>query len=116
EQVLLIPDRDEYEAGQVATIAVSAPWAPAEGLVTVRRSGLVSSEVIHLAGPSTTIEVPIEEAMTPSITVQVDLVGAAPRRGEDGKIDPTLPKRPAYAVGAVALSVPPRQRTLSLSV
>jgi alpha-2-macroglobulin len=116
EQVLLIPDRKEYEAGQTATIAVSAPWSPAEGLVTVRRSGLVEERVIHLDGPSTTLEIPIEEAMTPTITVQVDLVGAAPRRGEDGKIDPKLPKRPAYAVGSASLSVPPRQRTLKLAV
>lgn len=116
EQVLLIPDRKEYEAGQTAVIAVSAPWAPAEGLVTVRRSGVVESRVIHLDGPSTTIEVPIEEAMTPSITVQVDLVGAAPRRGEDGKVDPKLPKRPAYAMGSAVLEIPPRQRTLTLSV
>ncbi|MCX4239452.1 Ig-like domain-containing alpha-2-macroglobulin family protein [Paraliomyxa miuraensis] len=116
EQVLLIPDRGEYEAGQVAKIAVSAPWADAQGLVTIRRSGIVDVRVIRLDGMSTMIEVPIEEAMTPSITVQVDLAGAAPRRGEDGKVDPKLPKRPAYAVGTAALSVPPRQRTLALSV
>jgi alpha-2-macroglobulin len=116
EQVLLIPDRQEYAAGQTAVIAVSAPWAPAEGLVTIRRSGLVESRVIHLPGPSTTIEVPIAEAMTPSITVQVDLVGAAARRGEDGKVDPKLPKRPAFATGSATLAVPPRQRTLGLSV
>jgi len=116
EQVLLIPDRKEYAAGQTAVIAVSAPWAPAEGLVTVRRSGVIDSQVIHLDGPSTTIEVPIEEAMTPSITVQVDLVGAAPRRGESGKIDPKLPRRPGYAMGSATLSVPPLQRTLKLAV
>lgn len=116
EQVLLIPDRQEYEAGQTAVVAVSAPWAPAEGLVTIRRSGVVQSRVIHLDGPSTTIEVPIEEAMTPSITVQVDLVGAAPRRGADGKVDASLPRRPAYAVGSATLAVPPRQRTLRLAV
>jgi alpha-2-macroglobulin len=116
EQVLLIADRQEYAAGQTAVIAVSAPWAPAEGLVTIRRSGIVESRVIHLDGLSTIIEVPIEEAMTPSITVQVDLVGAAPRRGEDGKIDPKLPKRPAFALGSATLAVPPRQRTLTLTV
>jgi uncharacterized protein YfaS (alpha-2-macroglobulin family) len=115
EQVLLIPDRKEYAAGQTAVIAVSAPWSPAEGLVTVRRSGVIESRVIHLDGPSTIIEVPIEEAMTPSITVQVDLVGSAPRRGENGKLDPKLPKRPAYAVGSALLSVPPLQRTLTVA-
>ncbi|MEM9453838.1 MAG: alpha-2-macroglobulin family protein [Myxococcota bacterium] len=114
EQVLLIPDRDQYEDGQTAKIAVSAPWSPAEGLVTIRRSGLVDVRAIHLDGPSTTLEVPIDDAMTPGVTVQVDLVGAAPRRGADGKIDPGLPSRPAQAVGSVMLSVPPLRRTLAV--
>jgi uncharacterized protein YfaS (alpha-2-macroglobulin family) len=116
ETVLLIPDRESYEAGQTAKIAVAAPWAPAEGLVTLRRSGIVKSWTVELEGPSTTIEVPIEEGMTPTVYVQVDLVGAAPRRGEDGKVDPKLPRRPAYAMGSATLSVPPRQRTLALKV
>ncbi|MCA9706689.1 MAG: hypothetical protein KDK70_12630 [Myxococcales bacterium] len=116
EPVLLIPDREHYEDGQTAVIAVSAPWAPAEGLVTIRRSGLVEERTIHLSETSTTVEVPITDAMTPAVMVQVDLVGAAPRRGPDGKIDPKLPKRPAHAVGSVQLDVPPLRRTLSLAL
>ncbi len=116
EQVLLIPDREEYEAGQTAKIAVAAPWPDAYGLVTLRRSGVVKSESIALKGSSTIVEVPITEDMTPNMHVQVDLVGAAPRRGGDGKIDPKLPKRTAFATGIVSLTVPPRQRTLALEV
>ncbi len=115
EPVLLIPDREIYEHGQTATIAVSAPWAPAEGLVTIRRSGLVEERTIHLDQTSTTIEIPIDDAMTPSVMVQVDLVGTAPRRGADGKTDPDLPRRPALAVGSISLSVPPLRRTLSVT-
>ena len=116
ETVLLIPDRESYEAGQVAKIAVGAPWSPADALVTIRRSGIVESRHVHLDGPSTMLEIPIEEEMTPSIEVAVDLVGSAPRRGEDGAIDAKLPRRPAYASGRASLSVPPRQRTLTVEV
>jgi uncharacterized protein YfaS (alpha-2-macroglobulin family) len=42
--------------------------------------------------------------------VQVDLVGMAAR------LDPKLPKRPAYAVGSIDLPVPPKQRTLAVTV
>ena len=60
EQVLLIPDREQYEAGQTARISVSAPWAPAEALITINRSGVVEERTIHLDTSSTTVEVPIE--------------------------------------------------------
>ena len=116
ETVLMIPDRESYEAGQVAKIAVGAPWSPADALVTIRRSGIVETRHVHLDGPSTVLEIPIEEAMTPSIEVGVDLVGSAPRRGDDGTVDPKLPRRPAYASGRASLSIPPRQRTLTVDV
>jgi alpha-2-macroglobulin len=116
EQVLLIPDRETYEAGQTATIAVSAPWPDARGLVTLRRSGLVEERTIELRGTSTTIEVPISETMTPNLHVQVDLVGAAQRLRDDGKVDAKLPPRPAYASGSVVLEVPPLRRTLAVQV
>ncbi|HVK78690.1 MAG TPA: DUF6049 family protein, partial [Kofleriaceae bacterium] len=48
--------------------------------------------------------------------VQVDLVGAAMRVGDDGKADARLPKRPAYASGQLDLPVPPRRRTLAVEV
>lgn len=116
EQVLVIPDRQTYAAGQTAKIAISAPWPDAEGLVTLRRSGIVEARHVKLDGTSTTIDVPITDAMTPQLTVQIDLVGAAPRRDEDGKIQPKLPKRPAFATGNAALSIPPATRKLAVEV
>ena len=44
------------------------------------------------------------------------LVGMAPRLDDKGDPDPKLPKRPAYAVGSIDLSIPPRQRTLAVEV
>lgn len=116
EVVQLIPNKKEYAAGTTAEILVQSPFFPAEGVVTWRRSGIVKVERISLTGPTKVIAVPIEDAMTPNIYVQVDLVGAAARTDDHGDPDPALPKRPAYAVGTINLPVPPKQRTLAVTV
>jgi uncharacterized protein YfaS (alpha-2-macroglobulin family) len=116
EVVQLIPDKKEYAAGNTAELLVQTPFYPAEGIVTWRRSGIVKLEKIKLDGPTKVITVPIADAMTPNIYVQVDLIGAAARLDDHGDPDPKLPKRPAYAVGSINLPVPPKLRTLSVVV
>ena len=116
ERVQLIPDKKEYSAGNTAELLVQAPFYPAEGIVSWRRSGIVKSERITMTGPTTVLKVPITEAMVPNLYVQVDLVGAAARTDDKGDPDPTLPKRPAYAVGMIDLPIPPKQRTLNVVV
>ncbi|MEX1365295.1 MAG: Ig-like domain-containing protein, partial [Nannocystaceae bacterium] len=66
EQVLLIPDREQYEGGQTAKISVSVPWAPADALGTIRRSGKVCEQTQHLEATTTTSEGPLEESMAPA--------------------------------------------------
>ncbi len=119
EEVTLVPDKKTYRAGETAEILVQAPFYPAEGLLTLRRSGLVKSERFTLDGPSTTLRVPIEEGYVPNVFVQVDLVGASARAGDaavdtQGQPQTNLPKRPAYARGELDLSVPPLARTLTV--
>jgi uncharacterized protein YfaS (alpha-2-macroglobulin family) len=116
ESAMLIPDKEEYQAGETAEILVQTPFWPAEGLVSWRRSGILKTETIRLTGPSYTLKVPIEEAFVPNLNVDVDLVGAAPRVNAQGVQDASLPKRPAFAKGRVDLKVPPRKRTLTLDV
>src|SRR6185503_18046401 len=116
EKVQLIPDKKEYTPGNTAELLIQAPFYPAEGLVTWRRSGIVKIEKIALDGPTKVITVPISDAMTPNVIVQVDLVGMAARLDDRGVPDLALPKRPAYAVGTIDLAVPPKQRTLAVSV
>jgi len=116
EQVQLIPDKKEYTPGNTAELMVQAPFYPAEGVVTWRRSGIVKTERITLTGPTTSLKIPIEDRMTPNLYVQVDLVGEAVRTNDLGVPDPALPKRPAYAVGTINLPVPPTQRKLQVAV
>ena len=115
EKVTLIPDRKEYGPGDTAELLVLAPFAPAEGVLSLRRSGIVRTERFSMTGASHTLRVRIDEAWTPNVHVQVDLVGAAARTTDLGEPDPRLPRRPAFATGELNLSIPPKQRTLSLT-
>jgi hypothetical protein len=114
EEVTLVPDKETYQPGDVAEILVQSPFSPAEGLLTVSRSGILYTERFEIQDGSITLEVPIEEAHIPNLHIQVDLVGAAPRTDDMGEIIDSLPPRPAYAMGQLLLSIPPLQRTLSL--
>ena len=114
ETLTLIPDKETYQPGDVARILVQAPFSPAEGLLTVSRSGILYTERFQMGEETLTLEVPIEEKHIPNLHVQVDVVGAAPRTGDDGEVIDEAPPRPAFATGRLNLSVPPLQRTLSL--
>jgi hypothetical protein len=116
EEVTLIPDKETYHPGETAEILVQAPFFPAEGLVTLRRSGMVTTERFAMTGPSYTLKVPIQSAYIPNLWVQVDLVGAAARTNDAGQAQSELPKRPAFAMGQLNLSVPPLERALKLDV
>ena len=116
EPIQLIPDKKDYAAGESARLLVLAPFAPAEGVLTLRREGLVETRRISLPTTSTTVEIPILEAHAPALDVQLDLVGSAPRTQDNGQPDPKLPRRPAFAMGHISLAVPPRARTLNLAL
>ena len=114
----LIPDRRVYHPGETAQVLVQAPFYPADGVMTLRRSGIVKTEHFHIDGPTHTLRFPIEEAWLPNIHVQVDLVGAAERAGAQPNTGGTTalpPKRPAFASGNISLSIPPLSRTLKVT-
>ena len=98
----------------MAEILVQAPFYPAEGLLTLRRDGIVSSERFAMEGPTHTLQVRIEEKHIPNVHVQVDLVGAGERVDDAGNALPDLPRRPAYARGQLNLSIPALSRTLQV--
>jgi uncharacterized protein YfaS (alpha-2-macroglobulin family) len=108
QTLTLVPDQKEYKAGEVAEILVQSPFAPAEGQLTWRRSGLLKTERFSMKEASTILKVPIEEGHVPNLYVQVDVAGAATT--VSGK------KQPAYASGSLNLTVPPLARTLAVQV
>ena len=116
EKVTIIPDKETYAVGDIARLLIAAPFAPADAVITWRRSGVVHSETRHLDGTSATLEVPIDEAFTPNLQVQVDLTGANKRSVPGGKAAADAPLRPAYASGEITLSIPPIKHGLTVTV
>ncbi len=115
ETVNIVPDRQTYAPGDTAQLFVQAPFSPASGLVTVIRHGIVSTETFETEDGSAVVEIPIEDAHVPNLTVQVDMVGSAVRTADDGTQLPDLPPRTAYATGQIGLSIPPITRTLDVT-
>jgi uncharacterized protein YfaS (alpha-2-macroglobulin family) len=115
EEVELIPDRKEYKTGDTAQILVQSPFYPAEAAMTLRRSGIVKVERFRMDGPTYTLRLPIEDAWTPNVHVQVDLVGTQPRQAEVVQLNDGAQKRkPAFASGEINLSIPPLSRKLNV--
>ncbi|MCB0120679.1 MAG: hypothetical protein KDE58_00470, partial [Caldilineaceae bacterium] len=116
EEVLLIPDKQEYQPGDVAEILVQSPFSPAEGLLTISRSGILTTERFTIEDGTTTLRIPIEDAHIPNLNLQVDVNGAAPRTDEAGGTIPDVPDRPAYATGSLTLAIPPVSRELAVKL
>jgi uncharacterized protein YfaS (alpha-2-macroglobulin family) len=110
----VVADKKEYRPGDLAEILVIAPFAPAEGLLTLRRQGVVHVERFSMKAASQAIKVKLEEGYVPNVEIAVQLVGADVRKNAAGDPDPKLPKAPAYAAGSVTAKVLPVSRTLAV--
>lgn len=115
EQVTIVPDRETYAPGDTAELLVQAPFSPAHGVVMVVRGGIVSYSAFEAEDGSAVLEIPIEDAHVPNLSVTVEMVGNAPRTADDGTPLPDAPARPAYATGELALRIPPVTRALAVT-
>ncbi len=115
ETVTIVPDHQTYAPGETAQLLVQAPFSPATGLVNIIRGGIVSTQTFETEDGSAVIDIPIDDAYIPGVTVQVDMVGTAARTADDGTPLPDLPPRTAYASGQVGLSIPPITRALNVT-
>jgi uncharacterized protein YfaS (alpha-2-macroglobulin family) len=77
ETVGLEADRPEYAPGDTARLLVTLPFAPARGLLTVARDGIVRVEPFHAATPAHVAAVAIPADGQGNVTVRVDVTPAA---------------------------------------
>ncbi|MEO8073084.1 MAG: alpha-2-macroglobulin family protein [Acidobacteriota bacterium] len=115
EEAQIIPDKKDYAAGDVAEFLVISPFPNAEGVLTLRRDGIVKTERFSMKETSTILRIPLEEKYLPNIYAQVDLVGASARTNDKGETDEKLAKRPAFASGEINLSISTDSRKLNVS-
>ncbi len=131
EEVQIIPSKKDFVPGDVAELLVISPFVPAEGVLTLRRDGIVKTERFSMKDSSVTLKIPLEEKYLPNIYAQVDLVGAAERSADtpvsmsakhektsaaSGGGDKSVPApRPAFASGNINLSISTASRKLTVS-
>ena len=115
EEVQIIPSKKEYAPGETAELLVISPFTPAEGVLTLRRDGIVKTERFTMKDSSATLRIPLEEKYLPNIYAQVDLVGSATRTNDKGEVDAKLSSRPAFASGNINLPISTDSRKLTVS-
>ncbi len=106
ETLTLIPDAEEYAPGDEVELLVASPFGEAHGLLTITRNGIVETESFTIGEDgSAVLTVPVTDDHVPNLGIQVDLVGATERTGDDGSPLPDAPPRPAFATGRLDLPV-----------
>ena len=111
----LVPDATEYVAGDTARVLVVSPFSEGRGLLTISRAGIESTEVFELDEGSAVLDIDVTDALVPGADLRVDLAGATPRLGDDGRAADGAPDRPAHAVGHLRLPVGAASRTLGVT-
>ena len=115
EVAQIIPNKKDFAPTDVAELLVISPFPQAEGVLTLRRDGIIKTERFTIKDSSITLKIPLQEKYLPNIYAQVDLVGAAERQNDKGETDPKLSKRPAYASGSINLAISTDVRKLNVS-
>ena len=108
-EIKLTPDKELYEAGDSAQILLQSELPAGTYLVTVEREGLISKRTIKIDGPTSVIEVPVEENFVPVVYVSVFSHSAR-------KDIPTRTELPKSFYGTTALSVSTASRNIELSI
>jgi uncharacterized protein YfaS (alpha-2-macroglobulin family) len=108
--VEIVPDRERYQPGDTAALLLRLPFAPARGVLTVRRGNLERTETVEADGPTAVVHVPIGEQDIPDLVIGVNVVGGGGTPG-----GPAAPGTD-FAAGRVELRVPPLARRLSVEV
>lgn len=115
DRVTLAADKQEYQPGDVAELLVLSPEVPAEGLLTVRRQGIVHLERFTMKSASHVLKVKLEDGLVPNVELRVDLAFAASFDDASDKSNTKLPRRPGFASDSVSLKILPTTRTLSVA-
>ncbi len=108
----VIPDKTRYTVGDTATVLFASPFTGAEAWITVEREGLLQQRRLHISSGTTTLRLPITEALAPNAFVSI--VVARGRSARPGPLDD--PGRPTIRVGYAELRVTPERKRLSVAV
>jgi len=82
-RITLIPDKDEYQIGDVAEILIPSPYSgTVKALVTIERGHILTREVRELRNNSEVLKIPIVADYAPNIFVSVVIVQGSDQSSE----------------------------------
>ncbi len=108
----VVPDRSRYAVGDTATVLFASPFTGAEAWITLEREGLIEQRRMRIESGTTTLSIPITEALAPNVFVSI--VVARGRSARPGPLDD--PGRPTVRVGYAELRVTPERKRLAVQV
>ncbi len=108
----VVPDRTRYSVGDTATILFASPFTGAEAWITLEREGLIEQRRMRIGSGTTTLSLPITEALAPNVFVSI--VVTRGRSAPPGPLDD--PGRPTVRVGYAELRVTPERKRLEVGV
>jgi uncharacterized protein YfaS (alpha-2-macroglobulin family) len=119
----VLPEKQEYEAGDVARFQVRMPFRTARALVTVEREGVIRSFITTLSGREPVVKVPIEKTDAPNVYVSVLALRGRVTSGLWRKVDETKEvtalvdlNKPAYRLGVAQIRVGWKPHRLDVKV
>lgn len=115
QSATIVPNLSHYRPGDTAELLIIAPFAKANGLLTLTANTTTTTARFALDHGSAIVKVPITDAYLHGVTVQVDLAGSQPRLRDDGRVDTHLPAQPAFASAALPLQIDATTQTLSVT-
>ncbi len=109
----VIPEKHEYQPGDIARFQVRMPFPEATALVTVEREGIIAASIVHLSGRNPIVTLPVRD-YAPNVFVSVLAV-----RGRIAGIQPTAMidlGKPAFKLGIAEIRVGWREHRLKVTV
>ncbi|HWN57187.1 MAG TPA: alpha-2-macroglobulin family protein, partial [Methylomirabilota bacterium] len=113
DRIDLIPEKPNYEPGEVARFQMRMPLAEATALVTVEREGVLAASIVHLSGRNPIITLPVRD-WAPNV-----FVSALAVRGRIASVQPTAMidlGKPAFKLGIAEIRVGWREHRLKVEV
>ncbi len=119
----VLPEQQEYDAGQVARVQVRMPFRKATALVTVEREGVLRSFVTTLSGKAPVVKVPIATGDSPNVFISVLAVRGRIPKPEGKNVDKDSAvtalvdlNKPAFRLGNTSVRVGWKPHRLDVSV